>query len=69
MKCVVLDYSTSVVHVMNIPSDVEAKINLAKEGAAEDDAESIVEDWLGDSYNLSCINYMFGEDISLNFEI
>lgn len=65
MKCVVLDYSKGNVDVLTIP---EKDLEEFKKDTRDQDESDFVEEWLSDKYNLNEINFMYGENISINFK-
>lgn len=68
MKCVILDFCTSNVDIVTVPDDVVARINWVETHKSEDDANDIMEAWLSSIYRLDDINYMYGENMEINFK-
>ena len=67
IKCIVLDYSTGNVNMHKFSDEELAKATTPEMEAKNMGLSDVIESILAKQYNLNSINYMFGNDININF--
>lgn len=67
IKCVVLDYSNGDVNMHEFSAEELTKATTPEIEAENMGLSDVIESILSKTYNLNSINYMFGDNININF--